>query len=112
MNINNFSLFLDSTLSSVISPNSGSVIGSTFNSIISSISSCIINSALDFITGLVLGSVTSPTPDFFTNPAFNYITGSALSIIIVYINFMIINLTKSNYSYTKQVMAKDFINFK
>lgn len=68
----------------------------------------------------VPGSVTGSAPGFLAgfvfdsiiSLAFGSITGPAPSVIASYVILMVINTTKGNYFYEKQIMIEDLINSK
>ena len=88
MGTNDFSAPTGTAPGFVTGPSLGSVAGLAFNS----------------ITSPAPGSVAGPAPDSITGPAFNVVAGRVAPVVI--------DPTKSNYFYGKQVTAEDLTSSK
>ena len=78
--------------------------GPTFGSITGPAPSSVAGSASDF--------VKNPAPDSIARPALNFIIGPALGVVAGCVTFVVINPTKDNYFYGKQVTADDLTSSK
>ena len=75
-------------------------------------SSSVIGPTLGSIAGPTLDSVISPASGSVADPAPNFVTGPAPAIVTSHIAPVVIDLTKSNYFYEKQVMAENLTSSK
>ena len=75
-------------------------------------SGSVIGPAPGSVAGPAPDSVTSPAPGFIASPAPDSVTGPAPCIVASCIAPVVINSTKSNYFYGKQITAKDLTSSK
>lgn len=68
--------------------------------------------AIDSVAGPTFDSVISPTPDSIAGFALNFVIGPVSGIITGRVTLLIIESTKSNYFYEKQVMAENLTSSK
>ena len=104
MGTDNFSAPASPASSSVTGPASGSVAGPALGYGTGPAPSFVAGSTLDSVTSPASGSVVCPTPDSVTSAAPSDVAGHVVLVVI--------DSTKGNYFYRKQVMTEDLTSFK